>query len=308
MLSNLSTITSADYQFMAFVSEYGKSYGTIAEYQFRSDIFKNALKEIEEHNKSGLHTHSLGINEFSDWTAAEMKVMLGTKPELNTTTQPYTILDDSNLPDSIDWRTKGAVTPVKNQGRCGSCWAFSSTGAIEGTVFMEEKKLYSFSEQELIDCSTKWGNHGCHGGLMDNAFRYLKDHGIEQESDYQYTAKDGSCKYDESKIVTRVSQFHDVARNNLSQVKAALATRPLSVAIEADQPIFQRYKSGVISKGCGNRLDHGVLAVGYGTENGQEYILVKNSWGAAWGDKGYVKIAPDQCGILEVVSYPGSQA
>ena len=297
-------LTAADYQFFSFVSDFGRSYATREEFNARSKIFKDKLDFISQFNSDESNTHTLGINEFMDRTEEEMKKMLGYKPELKTD-YDVEILDDSNLEASVDWRSKGAVTPVKNQGGCGSCWAFSTTGAVEGAMKLHGNgSLQSYSEQQLVDCSK--ANNGCHGGLMDRAFKYIETAPLMLESDYRYTGRDGSCKYNVSKGYGRVRSYKDVSRGSSSQLKAALGLGPVSVAIEADKRDFQQYKSGVITgSGCGTRLDHGVLAVGYGTESGQDYFLVKNSWGSGWGDRGYVKIgANNVCGILMQPSYP----
>jgi cathepsin L len=306
--SGAHLLTAEDHEFIKYVAEFGKSYGTKAEFEFRSAVFKKKLAAIQEHNASN-GTSTVGVNQFSDMTDAEFKRLLGYKHEKRVASQMPVVLDTTNLADDLDWRTKGAVTPVKNQGMCGSCWAFSTTGAVEGAEFVATGKLTSYSEQQLVDCAGgTWGNYGCNGGLMDYAFNYIKSNPLETESDYPYTARDGSCSYVKSKGVGKVTGFNDVTPRSVDQLKAALAKGPVSVAIEADRIAFQSYTSGVITgSGCGQQLDHGVLAVGYGTENGTPYFLVKNSWGASWGDKGYVKIgatSDNVCGILSAPSYP----
>jgi cathepsin L len=293
-----------DYKFMEFVSQHGRSYGTRAEFQFRSKVFKQTMAEIEAHNSEN-GTSTVAINFLADRTPAERRKLNGFKGVKAVNT--VEILDTTNLATDVNWVTKGAVTPVKNQGQCGSCWAFSTTGAVEGAMFVKTGSLQSYSEQQLVDCSKAYGNYGCNGGLMDNAFKYIMKAPLELESDYAYTARDGTCHYDSSKGKGLVAGFKDVQAGSPDQLKAALNKQPVAVAIEADQTAFQMYSSGVITSGCGQNLDHGVLAVGYGTLNGQGYFLVKNSWGASWGDKGYVRIsdsASNVCGILSAASYP----
>jgi C1A family cysteine protease len=294
-------LSDEDYKFMAYVSEYGKSYGTVAEFMFRKEHFTTRHRQIEAWN-SGNETHTLGHNHFSDRTYAEMKKLNGYQVSEQKNVKE---LDDSNLEASVDWRSKNAVTPVKNQGQCGSCWAFSTTGAVEAAYFLKHGTLKSFSEQQLVDCAGGiYHNNGCNGGLMDYAFQYIEKNPLELEADYPYHARDGTCKATKTKEVGTVAGYNDVP-HTADQLRAALNKSTVSVAIEADQMAFQAYRSGVITKGCGTRLDHGVLAVGYGTLNGQDYFLVKNSWGSSWGDQGYVRIgANNVCGILLSASYP----
>jgi len=216
---------------------------------------------------------------------------------------------------SVDWRTKGAVTPVKNQAQCGSCWAFSTTGSLEGANQIKTGKLVSLSEQQLVDCATAEGNQGCNGGLMDDAFKYIEHDGLETESDYPYTGRDGKCSADKAKEQVKVASFVDVKASSGAAFKAALDKGPVSVAIDAAGIMFQLYHGGIMKGGglfgCGTSLDHGVLAVGYGSENGSDYWIVKNSWGGSWGEKGYLRMAADYtstdagtCGIQLQASYP----
>lgn len=232
----------------------------------------------------------------------------------------YTTVSFSS-PTSIDWVDKGAVTPVKNQGQCGSCWSFSTTGALEGAYFIKYGKLVSFSEQQLVDCDTRSNggkDMGCNGGLMDNAFSWIeKNGGLCTESDYPYnsgtTKKSGSCDTS-CQVDTKsdVTSFVDVKSGSDSAMMDALSQQPVSVAIQADQQSFQLYKSGVFSGACGTSLDHGVLLVGYGSMDGSDYYRIKNSWGTTWGDDGFIYIGrgsqfnngKGQCGVLMQGSYP----
>jgi len=257
---------------------------------------------------SAVDGFTMGITQFADMTAEEFKMMLGYNPSLKKSYNPVYL--NAAPPTAVDWRDKNAVTPVKNQGQCGSCWAFSTTGSIEGAHAIKSGSIVSLSEQQLVDCSTSLGNQGCNGGLMDFGFTYAESNKLETESDYPYTAADGKCAYDTSKGVVGVTSFNDVPANSTAQLEAAVAQGPVSVAIDAGSIIFQFYFGGVIkSSWCGTSLDHGVLIVGYGTDSGTDYWILKNSWGPSWGEKGFFRIkrggdGPGICGIQMQPSYP----
>jgi len=240
----------------------------------------------------------------------------GYKPRKLRRQQPgsLTVAEPSSvgLPSSVDWTTKGAVTAVKNQGQCGSCWAFSTTGSVEGVNAVNGKGLISLSEQQLVDCSGSYGNMGCNGGLMDYAFQYIiATGGLCTEAAYPYTAADGTCKSSCTRT-TKIAAFTDVAHDSDIALATAVAQQPVSVAIEADQSSFQFYSGGILTAACGTALDHGVLAVGYGAQGSTLYWKVKNSWGASWGESGYIRLArgsqynggAGQCGIYSEPSYP----
>ena len=299
--------------FNDFVNKYNKKYDNIAEFNDRLHIFIENHKFIEEHNNRN-ETYKLGMNHLGDLRNTELNLGLNLgKDKCDNFDIQYQY---TSLPKNIDWRDKNAVTPVKDQGQCGSCWSFSASGAMEGSWSISTGDLISMSEQQLVDCSSgffSYGNHGCNGGLMDYAFQYAIDNGMCIESEYSYTAVQGTCDTT-CKKYAEFSSCEDIAPNNQQDLAAAVAQQPVSIAIEADTKVFQLYKSGVITgDDCGTKLDHGVLIVGYGTENGQDYWLVKNSWSDQWGDNGYVKIGKSDstndvgvCGIASTPSFPVS--
>lgn len=301
-----------------FKEEHNKIY-TVEEESLRREIFQKNLEFIREHNKkasNGLATFQVSMNKFGDLTSEEfVKIYNGYRSDIRQTeSNKIHFLRPSNvqIPDSVDWRTKGYVTPVKDQGQCGSCWAFSAVASLEGQHFKATGKLVSLSEQNLVDCSRKFGNQGCDGGLMDQAFQYIQaNKGIDTEVSYPYKARDEKCKFNPKTVGATDSGFVDIPSGDEEALAEAIATvGPISVAIDASQPSFQFYSSGIYSDdSCSStQLDHGVTAVGYGS-NGQDqdYYIVKNSWAAGWGDNGYILMARNQnnmCGIATAASYP----
>jgi cathepsin L len=316
-VEKLESTEDSDMLWSRFVQTYGKVYFDEKDESVRKDIFLANLRKINTHNQEhaeGKHTYTMAMNEFGDLTQEEFfGKYTGFKGPQNEYLRSQNEADLSNVEaaDSIDWVAKGAVTKVKNQGQCGSCWSFSTTGAIEGAWYIAKHQLESLSEQELMDCSKSEGNMSCEGGLMDDAFEFVKKKGICAESAYPYKAQDeNSCK--SCSTVATISGFKDVAKSE-SALEKAVTQQPVSVAIEADQNAFQFYSSGVMTGKCGTKLDHGVLAVGYGTLDGTKYWKVKNSWGSSWGMNGYILLERGksslfnhggQCGILLSASYP----
>jgi C1A family cysteine protease len=300
------------FEWTKFQNQFGRTYSSPDECAARFEIFKANYRGIVEHNLRR-ENWTAGVNEFADQTWEEFRAArLGYRrapPSVVRVAAPNVSLEVT-VPAAVDWTTKGAVTPVKNQGSCGSCWAFSTTGAVEGAVAVKTGRLTSLSEQQLVDCSGAYGNLGCEGGLMDDAFKYVIANGLCTEAAYSYKGVDGACQKT-CRAASKISSFVDVASNNEKALQAAVARQPVSVAIEADQPGFQFYSGGVFTDACGTNLDHGVLVVGYGTSGGIPFWKVKNSWGKSWGLDGYILLKrgtgsgkPGQCGIAMEPSYP----
>jgi KDEL-tailed cysteine endopeptidase len=299
------------YNFHVFTQKYGKVYQTPEEHQLRYSIFSENIEKINEWNAVD-HNFTLSINEFADLTTEEFSHHYSTLHKSdNYRLKNLVFLNKFSLPDSVDWREKGVVNSIKDQGQCGSCYAFSAVQAIESAWAIKTGKLFSLAEQEIVDCDKV--DSGCNGGLMDNVFNWvIQNGGLVQTSDYNYHAIESNCKVDKKKAVVQVKSLVDVPAGNNTQLEAATAQQPVSVAINAASYQFQFYHKGVFDwTGCPNQdadLDHGVGVVGYGNLNGTNYWIVRNSWGESWGDKGYILMSRGEgvntCGILDDPSYP----
>jgi C1A family cysteine protease len=311
-------------RFEEWINNFKIIIETDEQYSSTLEKWVNNNKFIDDVNARNL-TYKLGHNQFSGMDSSDFSNYLGisgilykdTENVKNTKSFGFEV----NVPESVNWVTKGAVTNVKDQGQCGSCWSFSTTGALEGAYFVKYGVLESFSEQQLVDCDNYRNGGkdlGCKGGLMDNAFTWIGDNGgLCSETEYPYfsgeTKTNGPCKTSCKNIEkSKITEFVDIIKSSDDEMMKAISKQPVSIAIEADQREFQLYKSGVFSTSCGVNLDHGVLVVGYGSENNLDYYLVKNSWGTSWGNNGYIKLGrgkqynngDGQCGLLLQGSYP----
>ncbi|XP_072338897.1 procathepsin L-like isoform X1 [Scyliorhinus torazame] len=283
----------------------------------RRMVWEKNLWFVEYHNQEylmGKHTYNLKMNQFGDMTLEEFNEQMNgfrlLKPR-NPSEQLARIPESVAIPKHVDWRKEGYVTPVKYQGACGSCWAFSSTGALEGQTFKKTGKLIPLSEQNLVDCSGPQGNQGCGGGWMENAFLYVHDNnGIDSEAGYPYTGRDDSCNYTVKYKATNCTNYFFVTKGNENALaRAAARIGPISVAIDASHQSFQFYHSGIYYEpNClPYIMSHAVLVVGYGTTSGLNYWIVKNSYGVEWGNEGYILMSrgrQNNCGIATHAVYP----
>ncbi|XP_044305202.1 cathepsin S [Varanus komodoensis] len=297
--------------------KYGKDYPNEEAEENRRMTWEKNLRLITLHNLEhslGLHSYELGMNHLGDMTSEEVSALMsGLKvPDLrNQNSSIYRPSRWGSVPESVDWREKGCVTDVKNQGACGACWAFSSVAALECQLKLKTGKLISLSPQNLVDCSTMYGNHGCHGGYITSAFKYIIDNnGIDSEAFYPYKAQDEKCHYDVAGRAATCSNYVILPAGDENALKDAVANvGPVSVGIDAAEPTFFLFKHGVYNdpKCTADHINHGVVVIGYGTENSMDYWLVKNSWGKYFGDQGYIKIARNngnRCGIASQAVYP----
>ncbi|XP_059163574.1 procathepsin L-like [Physella acuta] len=307
---------SMEANWVIFKTKHNKTY-TGNDDVIRRYIWQSNLKKIEDHNElyaKGLKSYYLKENKYSDQTSEEFRSLMNGL-RVNKELNPGQFVSGkfkAILPAAVDWRKQGYVTEVKDQGQCGSCWAFSTTGSLEGQHFKATGQLVSLSESNLVDCSKKWGNNGCQGGLMDQAFQYVIDNkGIDTEQSYPYKPEDRKCSFKKATVGATDKSYTDVQSGSEDDLQAAVATiGPISVAIDASHDSFQQYGGGVYDeKACSStQLDHGVLAVGYDTDSsGGDYWIVKNSWGKTWGQDGYIWMSrnkKNQCGIATMASYP----
>ncbi|KAL2328032.1 hypothetical protein Fmac_021459 [Flemingia macrophylla] len=301
-----------------WMKQYGRVYKDAAEKQKRFLIFKDNVELIDSFNAAGIKPYKLSINQFADQTNQEFVAFrngLKKSHGLRITKQtPFKYENVTDVPTAVDWRQKGAVTPIKDQGVCGSCWAFSTVASTEGIYQITTGNLVSLSEEELVDCDTV--DDGCNGGLMEDGFEFIiKNGGITTEANYPYTSYNGSSgtcnKKEEASHVAQIKGYEEVPANSEEALQKAVANQPVSVSIDAGGDAFQFYSSGVFTGECGTQLDHGVTAVGYGsTGNGTKYWIVKNSWGTDWGEEGYIRMErgidakEGLCGIAMDASFP----
>jgi len=291
-----------------------KSYGS--QETVRRLIWEANLKYINKHNEeaaNGEHTFTLAMNKYGDMTGEEFGAMYNSYNATKVMQAQKSVAfvkSGLSVPKNVDWRKEGYVTPVKDQGQCGSCWAFSTVASLEGQHFKKTGKLVSLSEQNLVDCSRAEGNLGCDGGLMDQGFDYIQKHGIDTEESYPYKARDGKCKFSKENVGATLRSYTDVESGDEEALTEAIAKNgPISVAIDASHSSFQLYSEGIYNeRRCSStRLDHGVTAVGYGTNEDGDFYIVKNSWAEIWGMKGYIMMSRNknnQCGIATQASFP----
>jgi len=306
-----------DSEWIAFKNQFrSNGFGGEVEEAERRQIFESNYAYIKAHNAeadNGVHTFRLGVNQFADMTNEEYRKQLTLRLNPSLLNVTFAEIPVGSLADTVDWRTKNVVTHVKNQGQCGSCFAFSAVDSIESQYAIATGKLVELAPQQIVDCIHTGGDVCETGGDTAEAIQLvIKEGGIEKESDYKYHARMGTCQFTKSKKAVSVTGVHTLQTGSESALQSAVSSvGPVSVAIDASQQSFQHYDSGVyVEKACKKDLeglDHAVLAVGYGTEDGEDYWLIKNSWGTIFGENGYIKMARNknnQCGVATYGVYP----
>eukprot|EP00347_Sterkiella_histriomuscorum_P009062 403342666 len=309
--------------FNNFVSRHQRSFLTQEEYKARLAIFRDTFEAVQLHNSLESKSYKLAINKFSDMSKDEFSkfssLQLPAEDDEEEESNQYQEDDDDDdlllgAPQSLDWRDKGAVNPVFEQTKlCGACYAMSTTGAVEAAYKIKTGKLVELSKQQILDCAGRYGNAGCSGGYMVNAYKYMVENKLMLHKDYPYVNKNQKCQVDTTKTVTGIKGYTSLPANDPVALFNAIQNQPVSVGVQSSKVLFHQYKSGVLDDSrCGQAIDHAMLLIGYGNDkaSGKDYWLVKNSWGEDWGDLGYVKILRDMnrgggiCGINRLGSYP----
>ncbi|XP_035268354.1 cathepsin L1 [Anguilla anguilla] len=320
LLPVLCSEEDMDTEWKAWKRSFGVSYSETDDNE-RRVIWESNMKLIEENNVHflrGTKKFSMAMNKYGDLNRNEYGRLQGTKIDARSisrgkqvSARKLRVAGKKSKKFSLDYRKMGYVTRVKDQGFCGSCWAFSTTGAIEGQMYKETGRLVPLSEQNLVDCSRAYGTFGCSGAWMADAYEYVLNNGLQSEASYPYTAEDTQpCYYNSRKSVARIRDYRFIPAGDEQALADAVATiGPITVALDADHPSFMFYSSGIYEEpNCNpNSLSHAVLLVGYGTEGGKDYWLIKNSWGTGWGEGGYMRMIRNEnnaCGIASYALYP----
>ena len=306
MVGAASALSEIESAFLGYITQFGKSYSTMAEYEHRLAQFAQKHSFINGHNASE-ESYKLGHNKFSDWTQEEYEAILTYKPEMYKPDN-FVQLESQPILGAVDYRNGNCLNAVQDQGQCGSCWAFSATASMETAYCQAHGSLGKYAEQELVDCVKLC--FGCNGGNAALAWNYLKTHAEMTEASYPYTARDGTCQYSSSNNTgVNATATNNVTPEDPAAMKTALDTTIMSVAIQANQLSFQLYSSGIFTNtNCGTQLDHATNVVGWGTSGTMDYWIMRNSWGQSWGENGYMRLeivaGAGLCGIQMQPQFP----
>ncbi|ALC42733.1 maker144 [Drosophila busckii] len=310
-LALVACASAADWS--AYKTRFGKSYRSLNEEQLRLRMFEKNKRIIEQHNKrfeAGEESYDMGLNEFSDLSFEEFQALYLSSFDAAAAASVEQQIDEVSsraAPSSLDWRSKGAVTAVKHQGSCGSCWTFSAAGCLEGAHFIKTGKLVTISEQNILDCSSRapYNNMGCNGGYTSQALQYIIDNGgVNYMSNYPYEGAVKTCRYNRNSIAATMRSRSSVARTEAALKEATANKGPIAVSVVVTDK-FQNYKSGVFNDNtcAGKVVNHGVLVVGYGNDSAGDYWIVKNSWGKSWGESGYIRMSRNRSNQCQIASY-----